>query len=328
MSVNFQSLIKSYLKLTKAGITFFALLSAGAGYLLAQHTLHNQHTLHHFEVAGHVPFPLWWLMAGLYLVVSGSFALNQAYEWHSDSLMKRTQNRPVPAGKMTAVQALTLGIFFILSGLFILLALEPLTAGLALLAVLLYNVCYTMSWKKRWAFSAVPGALPGALPVLIGWSVLSPTVWQAECLYLFFILFLWQMPHFWSLALHYKEDYKLAGFPVLPLKAGKTKTLRFMGFYLMAYLGLALLAPLFFTPLVYAGSWGHQGLSPLAGQAGFAIAPLLIYIALLFVFCLKLFWEFIRFSKTLKFQSFFMWLNLSILVFLYAPALQIWLYSP
>ena len=292
--------IKSYLKLTKAGITLFALLSAGAGYLLAGHTAHN------LSVSS-VPFPFWWLMAGLYLVVSGSFVLNQAYEWQADSLMKRTQKRPLPTGKITVFQAWAFGLFLIIPGFFILLALKPLTAGLALLAVFLYNVCYTMSWKKKWAFSAVPGALPGALPVLIGWSVPSSSIGQAGCFYLFFILFLWQMPHFWSLALHYKEDYKLAGFPTLPLQAGKDKTLCFIGFYLMAYLGLALLAPLFWTPLIYK--------------------PSLVYIVLLFIFCLKIFWEFIKFSKSLKWKPFFMWLNFSVLVFLYAPIFQVIAFS-
>ena len=328
MRISLQNFIKSYFKLTKAGITFFALLSAGAGYLLSLQTSPN------LDLPS-VPFPFYGLMIGLYLVVSGSFALNQAYEWQKDSLMKRTQKRPVPAGKLTAFQAVALGFFLMILGLFILLALKPLTAGLSLLAVLLYNVFYTMSWKKRWAFSAVPGAIPGALPVLIGWSVASSTVWQAECLYLFFILFLWQMPHFWSLALHYREDYKLAGFPVLPLKAGKNKTLCFMGFYLMAYLGLALLQPLFWTAFAYEHSPYGRGMHFPTKQAVLAVVPFfnqnsykmnLIYVFLL-IFCLKIFWEFIKFSKELKWKPFFMWLNLSVLVFLYAPALQIWFYS-
>ena len=313
------SLIKSYLKLTKAGIVFFALLSAGAGYLLAKQSAHHLNP-------SSVPFPFWWLMTGLYLVVSGSFVLNQAYEWQKDSLMKRTQKRPVPAGKITALQALALGLFLMIPGFFVLLALKPLPAGLALLAVLLYNVFYTMSWKKKWAFSAVPGAFPGALPVLIGWSALSSNIFQPECLYLFFILFLWQMPHFWSLSLHYKEDYKLAGFPVLPLKAGKDKTLRFMGFYFMAYIGLALLAPLLFIPLVYKPAWGRLEISSPTGPAMLAVI-LLIYILGLLAFCLKIFWEFVKFHKSLKWKPFFMWLNLSVLVFLYAPAFQVWLFS-
>ncbi len=273
----------------------FACLSAGAGYVLALWT-------HKVPVDFALPFPFLWLMAGLYLLVSGSFALNQAYEWRWDSLMRRTQKRPVPAGKLSPFQAFSLGLFLSLAGLFILLALKPLTAGLGLLAVLLYNVFYTVYWKKKWVFSAVPGALPGALPVMIGWSVPSSELFSPACLYLFFLLFLWQMPHFWSLALHYKEDYRSAGFPVLPLKAGENQTLCFMGFYLVAYLGLVLLSPLFFKMNV-------------------------VYLFLLIPFCVKVFWAFLQFSKKLEWKPFFMWLNLSVLVFLYAPALQLWLSS-
>ena len=310
--------MKSYLKLTKAGIVFFALLSAGAGYLLAKQTAYSLNSVS-------IPFPFSCLIIGLYLVVSGSFALNQAYEWRKDSLMKRTKKRPVPAGKITALQALALGLFLMIPGFFILLSLKPLTAGLALLAVLLYNVFYTMSWKKKWIFSAVPGALPGALPVLIGWSALSSKITQPECLYLFFILFLWQMPHFWSLALHYKEDYKLAGFPVLPLKAGKDKTLRFMGFYFMAYIGLALMAPLFFMPLGYDLSWSRFGAPPSPAGSIVFMAIFFVYVLGLITFCLKVIWEFIKFAKSLKWKPFFMWLNLSVLVFLYGPVFQVWL---
>ena len=288
---------KDYLKLTKAGIVLFALISAGAGYTLALYT--RTETLTDFSS---IPYPFFWLIGGLYLVVSGSFAINQAYEWRLDSLMNRTKKRPVPGGKLTAFQAFSLGAVQIISGLFILLALKPLTAGLALLAVLLYNCFYTIFWKKKWTFAAVPGALPGALPVMIGYSVPSSFIFSVECLYLFFILFLWQMPHFWSLALHYKKDYQFAGIPVLPVHLGLDKTLYYMGFYLMSYLGLALISPLFFKMNV-------------------------IYVFILIPFCVKVFLEFIKFSKKLIWKPFFLWLNLSVLLFLWAPVFDLWIYS-
>ncbi len=288
--------LRDYFKLTKSGIVFFALLSAGAGYALA---LRARDLSSDFVS---LDFPFLWLLAGLYLVVSGSFALNQAYEWRLDSVMKRTKTRPVPSGKLTALQAFSLGITEVILGLFILLSLKPLTAGLALLAVLLYNLFYTVFWKKKWIFAAVPGALPGALPVMIGYSVPSSFVFSIECLYLFFILFLWQMPHFWSLALHYKEDYKSAGIPVLPLHLGSEKTLYYMSFYLLSYLGLALISPLFFKMNI-------------------------VYIFLLIPFCGKVFLEFIKFSRKLNWKPFFLWLNFSVLLFLYAPVFDLWFYS-
>lgn len=287
---------RDYFKLTKSGIVVFALISAGAGYALALHTGIEVYT------SSFLPFPFLWLIAGLYFVVSGSFVLNQAYEWRLDRVMKRTSQRPVPAGKLTVFQAYSLGITQMIMGLFMLLALKPLTAGLALLAVLLYNFFYTVFWKRRWIFAAVPGALPGALPVMIGYSVPSSSVFSIECLYLFFILFLWQMPHFWSLALHYKEDYRSAGIPVLPLRLGLGKTIYYIGFYLLSYLGLALISPLFFKMNI-------------------------VYVFLLIPFCIKVFLEFMKFSEKLKWKPFFMWLNFSVLLFLWAPVCDLWIYS-
>ena len=374
--------LKSYLKLSKAGIVFFALLSAGAGfglaYLIKQSNPEVGLTASSYDSS--LPFPFLWLMMGLYLATSGGFVLNQASEWKLDSLMNRTKTRPVPAGKLTALQAFSLGIMQIIVGLFILLALKPLTAGLTLLAVLLYNIFYTKLWKKKWVFSAVPGALPGALPVMIGWSLASSAVFSIECLYLFFVLFLWQMPHFWSLTLRYQEDYKKAGVPVPPIRLGRRKTLYYMAFYLLSYLGMALISPLFFKMNI-------------------------VYIFLLIPFCVKVLWEFIKFSapqagfslakanlsplatpkdsietlnskfhpvpttttpkdsvetlnskfhpvpttttpkdsvenpnkaetknsietpENTKWKPFFLWLNFSVLVFLYAPVLDLWLYS-
>ena len=288
--------LRDYFKLTKAGIVLFALISAGAGYTLALHT--------NIEYTSFVSvrFPFLWLLAGLYLVVSGGFILNQAYEWRLDRVMKRTQTRPVPCGKITVLQAFALGITQVILGLFVLLTLKPLTAGLALLAILLYNFFYTIYWKKKWIFAAVPGALPGALPVMIGYSVPSSSIFSIESLYLFFILFLWQMPHFWSLALHYKNDYQSAGIPVPPLRLGLNKTLYYMGFYLLSYLGLALISPLFFKMNI-------------------------VYIFILVPFCMKVFLEFIKFSKKLNWKPFFMWLNFSVLLFLWAPVFDIWIYS-
>ena len=289
---------RDYFRLTKSGIVLFSLISAGAGYALALRVDVGVSTTAFLSV--------WtsflWLVVGLYMVVSGSFALNQAYEWRLDCIMERTKKRPVPCGKLTVLQAVSVGIVQVFLGLFILLALKPLTAGLALLAVLLYNIFYTVFWKKKWVFAAVPGALPGALPVMIGYSVPSSSVFSIECLYLFFILFLWQMPHFWSLALHYKEDYKSAGIPIPPLRLGLNKTIYYMGFYLLSYLGLALISPLFFKMNI-------------------------VYVFLLIPFCIKVFLEFIKFSEKLKWKPFFMWLNFSVLLFLWAPVCDLWIYS-
>ncbi len=284
-----------YLRLTKWRISLFALISAWAGYSLAL-------KLETAPVFFSVSFPLLYLMVGLYFVMSGSFAINQVYEWRLDSLMNRTKNRPIPSGRMTTLQAFSLGIVQTIFGLLILLALNPLSALLALLAFLLYNICYTIFWKKTLSFAAVLGALPGALPVMIGYSVVSSSIFSLESLYLFLILFLWQMPHFWSLALHYKKDYQLASVPVLPLRLGDSKTIYYIGIYLLSYLGLVLISPLLF-PMNF------------------------IYALVIIPICIKLFLEFVKFSKKLGKIKFFIWLNGSILIFLWAPVWDFWIYS-
>lgn len=309
-----KSILREYLTLSKTGIVLFALISAAAGYVFAvQHSVSNTRIID--SVINTVNFNsnkmipefshltiLFLLLLGLWLIISGSFAINQSMEWPLDRLMKRTRHRPVPAGKLTATQAFALGIVQIICGLFILLMLKPLTAGLAVLALALYNICYTIFWKKNWIFAAVPGAVPGALPVMIGYSAASSAIFSIECLYLFFILFLWQMPHFWSLALHYKKDYQTAGIPVLPVSLGSKVTISYIGIYLLSYLGIVLISPLFFKMNI-------------------------LYIICLVPLCIKLFIEFIKFSKCLNWFPFFLWLNISILVFLWVPIGDLWLYS-
>ena len=331
MSTNIRSIFYEYLKLSKAGIVLFALISAAAGYVLAlQHSSQNMKLTPSIEnititpaIAAHQSYfynpsiitsnshhimqnnyltILCLLLFGLWLVISGSFAINQSMEWPLDRLMKRTRYRPIPAGKITAIQAFALGIVQIICGLCILLIIKPLTAGLVVLAIVLYNIFYTIFWKKNWIFAAVPGALPGALPVMIGYSVISSAIFSIECLYLFFILFLWQMPHFWSLALHYKEDYRAAGIPALPVSLGSKVTIHYIGFYLLSYLGMVLISPLIFKMNI-------------------------LYIICLVPLCIKLFIEFIKFSKCLNWFPFFLWLNASILVFLWIPIGDLWLYS-
>ena len=291
------SILKAYCRLTKWGITLFALISATSAYTLT--TLLYPPSLHINQP--HFSFSFFWLLGGLYLVISGGFILNQATEYALDSRMYRTKKRPIPNGTLSVRQATCLGLVFLVGGLSLLLALKPLTFFLSLLALFLYNIAYTLYWKKNWVFAAIPGALPGALPVMIGYSVGSNSIFSIECLYLFFLLFFWQMPHFWTLALHYKEDYKQAGLPLMPSLLGKEKTIFFMGLYLFFYLALASVSPLLF-------------------KMNF------IYLFLLLPFCFKVGIEFFKFSRTLEWKPFFLWLNFSVLVFLWAPIGDLWIY--
>ena len=286
-------MLKAYFVLTKSGIVVFAIISALAGYGIS---------LNPFETFD--PLAPLFLIFGLYFVSSGSFALNQAQEWKLDALMDRTKNRPIPLAQLAPWQAWSVGFLWCILGLIFLLALGPWPAGLALLTIFLYNGVYTMFWKRRWAFAAVPGAIPGAMPVVIGYSVNETQLWTAECFYLFMIMFLWHMPHFWSLAIRYQKDYQQGGFPVLPTRLGIERTLYHMGLYLITYVGVALAAPWFL----------HVNL---------------LYLLLVLPISLKLVWEFFKYFQAGAQKSwirFFLWINLSLLVYLLVPVADRWVY--
>jgi protoheme IX farnesyltransferase len=287
---------KTYSSLTKTGIIVFSLLSALTGYAVSfdVHNIHDQ-----FD-----PIVPLLLMVGLYLVAAGSFAINQAQEWRIDAKMKRTEKRPIPTGIIAPWQAYCLGILFCFVGLFSLLPLGPWPTGLASATILMYNGVYTLWWKKKMAFGAVPGAIPGAMPVVIGYSVNSTHIFDPSCVYLFLVLFLWQMPHFWTLAIRYKDDYFSGGLPVLPVSLGVTRTLYHMGLYTLAYVGVAMMAPWF-------------------------LKANLFYLLLVVPISLKVLWEFSKYFRTGAKQSwlpFFLWTNLSLIVYLAVPVVDKWIY--
>lgn len=285
---------KTYSSLTKTGIIVFSLMSALAGFALS----FDAHNLsEHFD-----PLRPILLMLGLYLVAAGGFAINQAQERFIDAKMKRTEARPIPAGVMEPWQAYFIGFAFIPFGLLLLYALSPLTAALSLGTVFLYNVTYTLWWKRTLAFGAVPGAIPGAMPVVIGYSVNSSHLLEPACVYLFLILFLWQMPHFWTLAIRYREDYRSGGIPVLPVSLGVSKTLYHIGLYTLSYVGVALMAPWFL-------------------KANFS------YLFLVIPISIKVLWEYAKYLRsTQSWLPFFLWVNFSLIAYLAAPVIDKWIY--
>ncbi len=284
-------MIKTFTDLTKFGIVIFVLLSGVAGYatgFLSEQTF----SWNHFLTS----------ILGLYLLSSGSLALNQAQEWKLDQKMPRTAKRPIAAGKIKPAAAGILAVSFIFAGLSTLFKISEVAGWVGLATIVLYNGIYTMYWKPRWIYAAVPGAIPGALPVTIGYAANNPDIFNSESVYLFLIMFLWQMPHFWTLAIKYKDDYAAGGIPVLPAKMGIDKTLYQIGLYTFVYVGVALAAPWF----VHA-SW--------------------LYILLVLPFAFKVMQEFYRFYAshgTQRWFAFFMWTNISMLVFVIVPVIDKW----
>lgn len=283
-------MLKTYFDLTKFGIVVFVLLSGVAGYAAG------------FRLEqGFDPMHVLTFLIGLYFLSSGSLALNQYQEYEIDRKMKRTSKRPIASGKMQPLAAAILAVVFIVSGLQALSEASSMAAFVGLASVVLYNGFYTLWWKKKWAFAAVPGAIPGALPVTIGYAAANPDIFNAESVYLFLIMFLWQMPHFWILAIRFKDDYAAGGIPVLPAVRGLNETLYQIGLYTFVYVGVALLSPWFVS-----ASW--------------------IYLLVVLPFALKVLWEYFRYRRTNaeKWFGFFMWTNVSMLVFVIVPVVDKW----
>ena len=153
-----------------------------------------------------------------------SGALNMWYDADIDRIMSRTRERPVPAGRVSPVEALVVGLTLSIASVVTLgIGVNWLSAGLLAFTIFFYAVIYTMILKRRTPQNIVIGGASGALPPMIGWAAVTGTV-SVESVLLFLIIFLWTPPHFWSLALFKCGDYGDAGVPMLPVVAGERAT--------------------------------------------------------------------------------------------------------
>jgi len=202
-------LIKDYIALTKPRITWLILMSTGVGYFFGAQKGSLGWTGWHFVTLIHT-------IIGTGLIASGTAALNQWYEREADAKMRRTQARPLPAGRLDAWNALVFAIAISVAGFGELwFGANPLAATLGLITLLTYLFVYT-PLKQRSPHSTTIGAIPGAMPPLIGFAAANGTLtWDAWVL--FAILFLWQFPHFYAIAWMYKDDYARAGIRMLPV---------------------------------------------------------------------------------------------------------------
>ncbi len=156
-------------------------------------------------------------LVGTALVAGGAAALNQAWEKRTDQLMRRTSSRPIPAGRLRAVEGAWFGALLSTAGLVELaLGVNTISAGVAAATLGSYIFLYT-PLKVRTSLSTLIGAVPGALPPVIGWAAATGEI-TLPALVLFGIVFCWQMPHFFAIAWMYRDDYARAGIPLLPVQ--------------------------------------------------------------------------------------------------------------
>ena len=195
--------LAAFIELTKPRITFLILISTALGFYMASNRVINW-------------IAFFYTMVGTLFLSGGAGTINHYIEKDLDTLMNRTKSRPIPAGLIEDNIALYFGIILSVIGILILFFfVNQLTALLGLLTLILYIFIYTPLKKITWLNTTI-GAIPGAMPVLGGWSGASNNI-STDAWILFAILFLWQHPHFYAIALMCKDDYKKAGFMMLPV---------------------------------------------------------------------------------------------------------------
>ena len=231
------STIGAYVALTKPRIIELLLVTTLPTMVVAQRGL-----------------PSLWLMlatlAGGALAAGGANAINMVVDRDIDKLMKRTKARPLVTGAMTPRAALVFALTLEVAAFVELaLAVNLLSAVLAVSATLFYVFVYTLWLKRRSSQNIVIGGAAGAVPVLVGWAAVTDSLAWAPVV-LFAIIFIWTPPHFWSLAVRYKEDYAAADVPMLPVVASMKRTTREILLYTVALVTVSLL----FGPVAHLGA--------------------------------------------------------------------------
>lgn len=227
---------KDFLALIKVGIVNSNIITAFTGVWLALH-FSGLSFLSNLDV-------VFYTLAGSALIMAGSCSFNNYYDRDIDHLMERTKNRPTVTGKVQPSKVLALSFGLIAAGLILLALTNMTTAILGACGVFAYVVLYTMVFKRRFVSNTIIGSISGAVPPLIGWAAVDPGLDKIAWV-LFAIMFLWQPPHFYALAMRRVEEYRAAGVPMLPVVKGFKAAKR----SIMLWIICLMFIPFFLTPL-------------------------------------------------------------------------------
>jgi heme o synthase len=285
------ALLRDYAELTKLRVTSLIVMTAWCGYFFAAHKAN----------VSWISWGLFHSLFGIGLVSSGTAALNEVMEHDIDAHMQRTARRPLPAHRMSLLHASFIGIVAALGGsLYLAVFTNPLTGLLTLLTSLVYLAAYT-PLKRISPICTFVGAFPGAMPGVLGWTAVRGKL-EWGTLVLFAILFVWQFPHFFSIAWLYREDYAKGGIRMLPVveEDGRSTARRIL-IYSVALIPVSLLPSFmgmagkvyFFGAIVLGFALLHFGVrlamlkSPLASapskmRARHVLQATVIYLPLLF----------------------------------------------
>lgn len=224
-------------QVVKTGIIKSNLIPMLAGLMLALYTYQYSFVENIWNVA--------FAFAGTAAVIAAAGAFNNIYDRDIDAIMARTKVRPTVTGAISIKKVLIAGILLLVTGLILLYLASPLASLLGFIGVFIYVVPYTM-WTKRYTiWNTEVGSISGAMPPLIGWAAVGPDIWHSACWALFLMMVLWQMPHFYAIAIRKQEDYAAANIPMLPVVKGGKRTYIQTNFYLI----LLLLSSLLFLQL-------------------------------------------------------------------------------
>jgi protoheme IX farnesyltransferase len=233
--------VEDYLALLKPRVMSLVVFTAFVGMLIAPAAIN--------PVIGFIA------IACIAIGAGASGALNMWYDADIDAVMSRTQNRPIPAGRMSRGEALTFGIVLsVFSVTLLSLATNWVAGGFLAFTIFFYAVIYTMWLKRSTPQNIVIGGAAGAFPPMVGWAAVTGTLsWESFALFL--IIFLWTPPHFWALALYKQGDYGAAGIPMMPNVAGEASTKRqILGYSLVLAVASLLPVALGFSTWLYGAA--------------------------------------------------------------------------
>jgi heme o synthase len=232
-----QTLSKILAQTIKTGIIKSNLFPMFAGLTLSLYT----YQISLFEKIPEIIFAL----IGSILVIGAAGAFNNLYDRDIDSIMERTTNRPTVTGEIKPKAVLWLAILMSIFGIAALAFTTPLAAFLGFLGLFFYVVPYTMWSKRRTVYNTEIGSISGAMPPLIGWASMYPDITHPAILGLFIIAVIWQMPHFYAIAIRRHDEYKAARVPMLPVVKGVKRTYIQTNIYLIVLIATSFL----FVPL-------------------------------------------------------------------------------
>ncbi|HDX9657909.1 TPA: protoheme IX farnesyltransferase [Bacillus toyonensis] len=217
----------------KTGIIKSNLIPMFAGLTLALYT-------YQISLLGKLPEIIFTLIGSI-LVMGAAGAFNNLYDRDIDSIMERTKNRPTVTGEIKPKTVLWLGTLMAILGLFSLALTTLLAAFLGFLGLFFYVVPYTMWSKRRTIYNTEVGSISGAMPPLIGWAAIYPDITHPAILGLFLITVIWQMPHFYAIAIRRHDEYKAAKVPMLPVVKGVKRTYMQTNIYLIILIAMSFL---------------------------------------------------------------------------------------